>query len=217
MSWPRKTWNAISYVLIATGEKYSWFDINLGLDWYTLTYFVKYASFSPTVCVCVDSFFVLIYFWAFFVYARGICLADGQMTWCKRECVSWNQNYQNGKKVQFSELFSLAQCHADNMGQWPMSLCQLAMKQHKSHTPMVHKHTRNTDSCGHETVFSGDSYATTTEWLHISLYSIYAHQLVCILKRTEWHCWYTLGKKGCYTPGWCVFFVIISISSVHEV
>ena len=28
---------------------------------------------------------------------------------------------------------------------------------------------------------------------------------------------YTLGKKGCYTPGWCVFFVIISISSVREV
>ena len=28
---------------------------------------------------------------------------------------------------------------------------------------------------------------------------------------------YTLGKKGCYTPGWCVFFVIISISSVGEV
>ena len=27
---------------------------------------------------------------------------------------------------------------------------------------------------------------------------------------------YTLGKKGCYTPGWCVFFVIISISSVRE-
>ena len=27
----------------------------------------------------------------------------------------------------------------------------------------------------------------------------------------------TLGKKGCYTPGWCVFFVIISISSVREV
>ena len=32
----------------------------------------------------------------------------------------------------------------------------------------------------------------------------------------EWHT-YTLGKKGCYTPGWCVFFVIISISSVREV
>ena len=30
-------------------------------------------------------------------------------------------------------------------------------------------------------------------------------------------CMYTLGKKGCYTPGWCVFFVIISISSVREV
>ena len=28
---------------------------------------------------------------------------------------------------------------------------------------------------------------------------------------------YTLGKKGCYTRGWCVFFVIISISSVREV
>ena len=28
---------------------------------------------------------------------------------------------------------------------------------------------------------------------------------------------YILGKKGCYTPGWCVFFVIISISSVREV
>ena len=28
---------------------------------------------------------------------------------------------------------------------------------------------------------------------------------------------HTLGKKGCYTPGWCVFFVIISISSVREV
>ena len=28
---------------------------------------------------------------------------------------------------------------------------------------------------------------------------------------------YTLGKKGCYTPGWCVFFVIISISSLREV
>ena len=28
---------------------------------------------------------------------------------------------------------------------------------------------------------------------------------------------YTLGKKGCYTPGWCVFFVIISIPSVREV
>ena len=28
---------------------------------------------------------------------------------------------------------------------------------------------------------------------------------------------YTLGKKGSYTPGWCVFFVIISISSVREV
>ena len=28
---------------------------------------------------------------------------------------------------------------------------------------------------------------------------------------------YTLGKKGCYTPGWCVFFVIISISSAREV
>ena len=26
-----------------------------------------------------------------------------------------------------------------------------------------------------------------------------------------------LAKKGCYTPGWCVFFVIISISSVREV
>ena len=28
---------------------------------------------------------------------------------------------------------------------------------------------------------------------------------------------YTLGKKGCYTPGWCVFFVVIFISSVREV
>ena len=28
---------------------------------------------------------------------------------------------------------------------------------------------------------------------------------------------YTLGKKGCYTPGLCVFFVIISISSVREI
>ena len=28
---------------------------------------------------------------------------------------------------------------------------------------------------------------------------------------------YTLGKKGCYTPGWFVSFVIISISSVCEV
>ena len=33
----------------------------------------------------------------------------------------------------------------------------------------------------------------------------------------EFICKYTLGKKGCYTPGWCVFFVIISISSVREV
>ena len=32
-----------------------------------------------------------------------------------------------------------------------------------------------------------------------------------------WPTFYTLSKKGCYTPGWCVFFVIISISSVPEV
>ena len=45
------------------------------------------------------------------------------MTWCKRECISWNENYQNGTKVHFSELVSLAQCHADMMDEWPMSLC----------------------------------------------------------------------------------------------
>ena len=42
----------------------------------------------------------------------------------------------------------------------------------------------------------------------------------CKSKKTDME-WWTLvmyyTKKGCYTPGWCVFFVIISISSVREV
>ena len=40
---------------------------------------------------------------------------------------------------------------------------------------------------------------------------------VLFLHVWTWKTLYTLGKKGCYIPGWCVFFVIISISSVREV
>ena len=40
----------------------------------------------------------------------------------------------------------------------------------------------------------------------------------CLLAILVYFCsLYTLGKNGCYTPGWCFFFVIISVSSVREV
>ena len=62
-----------------------------------------------------------------------------------------------------------------------------------------------------------------SEWCLIYRAFIDSMQISCECKTAQYlhqnlaYLFYALGKKGCYTPGWCVFFVIISISSVREV
>ena len=60
-------------------------------------------------------------------------------------------------------------------------------------------------------------YLTPKAYLCLADIAIQVAARLNVYVSTNWYLKYTLGKKGCYTPGWCVFFVIISISSVREV
>ena len=122
------------------------------------------------VSICLKSFYSIIL--CDFLYAWGICPTDSQMTWCKRESVSWNRSIKSDKSPIFGFVLAYTMPCGYYWGETHVvmptrneSICKGRERRWYLDT---HTYVRLTavvtrPSCR-------DRHDTTTEWSHICRY-----------------------------------------------